>query len=414
MDVVKPKPKFKVSRQVKVTVISVIFLLVILSFAQASISTASLSKKDLLISQVKHGDLAITVNGYGKLVSEKLQLLTSLTQATVEEIVLKPGAIVTEESVIVRLANPELALEVENAKQELAQLNANLRQLKVNNQRELLTEQAVIAQLASELEAATLKRTAEQTLVEKGIVSNLTFRQSQLHEKQLTKRISILTTKLEQLSIVHNEAINIQKERIKQQQGKLAIAHNKVEKLTVKAGFEGVLQRLSVNLGQSVAPGQELALIGSTKDLIAEIKIPQNMSSLVKLGQTVKIDTRQSIIHGTVARIDPIVTQNTVSIDINLPKRLPNNAKPQQNIDAEIISKTLKNINYIERPANLKAQSTFTLYQLNEKHDLAKRKSLKFGEKTGRYIEILSDVNEGDAFIISDLSNYTDVNIDIN
>ena len=414
MDIIKEKKQTILNMKTKIAIGLLATLLIIFSLINLSLNQVTLTKKDLLISQVQQGDLAITVDGYGKLVSEKLQLITALTQATVEEILLKPGAIVSKDSVIVRLANPELQLNVENAQQELAQYKANLRQLSVNQTRELLTEQATIAEIKSRYEAAKLKRVAEQSLIADGIVSDLTFKQSQLNENQLSERVSILSEKLQQLYLVHSEAINIQEERIKQRLGRLSIAKSRLEKLQVKAGFDGVLQRLSVNLGQSLAPGQEVALIGSIKDLIAEIKVPQNQSYLVKLGQKVMIDTRQATVTGIVARIDPVVEDNTVRIDVKLPKNLPDSAKPQQNIDAEIISKTLNNIKYIERPANLKAQSILSLYQLNQAQDLAAIKSVKFGEKTGRYIEILSEVNIGDRFIISDLSNYQADEIAIN
>jgi len=414
MDIIKEKKQTILNMKTKIAIGLLATLLIIFSLINLSLNQVTLTKKDLLISQVQQGDLAITVDGYGKLVSEKLQLITALTQATVEEILLKPGAIVSKDSVIVRLANPELQLNVENAQQELAQYKANLRQLSVNQTRELLTEQATIAEIKSRYEAAKLKRVAEQSLIADGIVSDLTFKQSQLNENQLSERVSILSEKLQQLYLVHSEAINIQKERIKQRLGRLSIAKSRLEKLQVKAGFDGVLQRLSVNLGQSLAPGQEVALIGSIKDLIAEIKVPQNQSYLVKLGQKVIIDTRQTTITGVVARIDPVVEDNTVSIDVKLPNNLPESAKPQQNIDAEIVSKTLNNIKYIERPANLKAQSTLSLYQLNQAQDLAASKPVEFGEKTGRYIEILSEVNIGDRFIISDLSNYQPNEIAIN
>ena len=327
MDIVKSKQAPKLSKKLKTTLLLITAIILAFSYAKASFNEVSLTKKDLLISEVQQGDLAITVDGYGKLISEKVQLITSLTKATVQEIVLKPGAIVTKESIIVRLANPELQLVVDNAQQELAQIQANLRQLKVNQKRELLTEQAIIAELQSNFEAAQLKRVAEQELVADGIVSELTFKQSQLNESQLNKRIKILTERLQQLNLVHTEAINIQHQRIKQQVGRLTIAKNRLAKLDVKAGFDGVLQRLSVNLGQSLAPGQEIALIGSIKELIAEIKVPQNQSSIVEIGQRVLVDTRQGTITGTVSRIDPIVEQNTVTIDVTLPKNLPDSAK---------------------------------------------------------------------------------------
>ncbi len=414
MDIAKKKSKSRFSTKSIVAVIIVITCAFAVGFSKSHLNTVTLSKKDLLISEVKQGDLTISVGGYGKLVSEKLQLITALTQATVQEIVLKPGAVVSHDSIIVKLANPELHLSAENAKQELAQLQANLRQLRVNHKRELLTEEATIAELQSLFEAANLKRVAEQSLVEDGIVSELTFKQSQLNEKQLQKRINILTKRLAQLSEVHSEAINIQQQRVNQQLGKLEIAQSKVDRLIITAGFDGVLQRLSVNLGQSLAPGQEIALIGSTKELIAEIKIPQSQASTVLLDQIVIIDTRQAKIEGRVARIDPIVEQNTVRIDIALPPSLPASAKPQQSVDAEIITNTLRNVTYIERPANIQSQSETTLFALNHEQDSAQANLVRLGEKTGRYIEITSKVVPGQRYIISDLSNYQVKKISVN
>ncbi len=406
MDVIKTHKKTWLSKKTLLTVILLLVIIMTIAFAKMSYHAVQIAKKDLLISDIKHGDLNIIVEGYGVLASEKLQLITTLTSATVKEIVLKPGANVTKNSVIVRLENPELHLIVESAEQELTQLTANLRQLKVSQTRELLTEQALIAELQASFDSAKLKREAEQKLVADGIISDLTFKQSQLNEKQLGQRITLLAKRLEQLSLVHTESINIQVERIKQQEGRLTIAQNRLKSLEVTAGFDGVLQRLSVNLGQSLAPGEEVALIGSTKELIAEIKIPQSQASQVKTGQKVIIDTRQEKIIGVVARIDPIVKQNTVSIDVALPKHLPDNAKPQQNIDAEVITSTLSNINYIERPVNILSQSESSLYQLNNQRDSATLRNVKFGKKSGRFIEVLSDVKVGDVFIISDLSNY--------
>jgi len=415
MDIVKQKTKTKIINPKNIlSVIGLLLLMTLIAFAKSSLDQVSLAKKDLLFSTVKKGNLDITVEGYGKLTSDKLQLITTLTRATVKEIILKPGAAVSRESIIVKLANPELLQQVENAQQELSQIKANLRQLRVNQKRELLDEDGRLAELESRYETAKLRRVAEEKLVKDGIVSELTYKESVLNEKQLDKRITILHKRVEQLSLVHQEGINIQQERIKQQQGKLNVAQDRLDKLNVKAGFDGVLQKLSVKLGQSLAPGQEVALIGSVTELIALIRVPQSQIQLVEVGQQVEVDTRQDKIIGQVVRIDPIVADNTVEVEIALPSSLPKSARPQQSVDAIITAATLQDVHYIERPANTKAQANVDLYKLNNDHALAKRVPIKFGEKTGRYIEVRNGAQAGDQFIISDLSNYSVEEITIN
>jgi HlyD family secretion protein len=407
MDVVKEKPSKKNKFLDKKHLVGIMLatVVVVLAFmASQSAGTASVLRSDILMDKVQYGDLEVVIEGYGNLTSDKQKLLTSLTRATVKEIVLKPGAVVTTDSIIVRLENQELLQQIDNTQQELAQAHANLRQLKLNQQRTLLDESAKMAEITASYETARLKRRAEEKLVKEGIVSRLTFQASQLNEKQYAKRLEILMQRIEQLKLVQKEAINIQQEKIKQQQGRQAIAQSRLDALVVKAGFEGVLQRLSVELGQSLAAGQEIALIGSTRHLIALIKVPQNQAQQISIGQKAIIDTRRDKIEGRVARIDPIVVDNTVNIEISLPTELPASARPQLSVDGIIIADTLKQITYIKRPANVKPNSHSQLYRLDNEMQNAQLQSIQFGHQAGRFIQIISGAQASQRFIISDLS----------
>lgn len=381
-----------------------IAVLLMLVWAINKNGEVSLEREDLLIESVQHGDLEVIIEGYGTLTSDKQQLITSFSPATVKEIVLKPGAHVSANSVIVRLENPELVQQLENAEQELIQSQANLRQLVLNNQRESLNESANLAEITARFDTAKLRRTAEEKLVKKGIVSQLTFQQSSLDEQQLKQRISILKERINQLKLVHEESVNIQNERVKQQQGRLNIAQSRLDKLTVRAGFDGVLQRLSVELGQSLSAGQEVALIGSVTDLIALIRVPQSQAQLVTIGKRAVIDTRRDKIEGVVSRIDPIVDNNTVEIEIALPASLPASARPQLNVDGKIIADTLQNIQYIKRPAGAQSNTSTSLYKLSNQSK-ATPQALRFGVQAGQFIQVLSGASVGEQFIISDLSN---------
>jgi multidrug efflux pump subunit AcrA (membrane-fusion protein) len=363
----------------------------------------TVKRNDVLFGTVKKGDLQVEIEGYGALRSDRQLLITSLTPATVQEIVLKPGAFVTPKSIIVQLANPELQQRVDSAEQELLQRKANLRQLKLNQKREILNESARFTEMEALYETAKVRREAQSGLVKLGIVSALGYKESLVHETQLNKRLNIHQQRTAALKLVNQEAINIQLERIKQQQGQLDIAQNRLDRLTVKAGFSGVLQRLSVELGQSLAAGQEIALIGSVQDLIALVRVPQSKAQQIFIGQKAIVDTRRDKIIGTVARIDPVVVENTVEVEISLPK-LPSSARPQLSVDAVIITETLTNITYIERPVNGKANSKTHLFRLDGSHDNAIKIEVKFGKEAGRYIEIINGGKVNDTFIVSDLS----------
>ena len=405
MDVKKVKPKQNKFKSMPVIGGLAVCLLAALTwYVSANAGGTSVKRNDLLFGTVKQGDLQVEIEGYGALRSDKQLLITSLTSATVQEIVLKPGALVSANSIIVQLANPELQQLVDSAVQELSQRKANLRQLKLNHKREILNESGSFAEMEASYETAKVRLEAQSGLVKSGIVSVLAYKESLVHEAQLKKRIIIHHQRTAALKLVNQEAINIQLEQIKQQQGQLDIAQNRLDRLTVRAGFSGVLQRLSVELGQSLAAGQEIALIGSVQDLIALVRVPQSKAQQIFIGQKAIVDTRRDKIVGTVSRIDPVVVENTVEIEIALPDQLPASARPQLSVDAVIITDILTNITYMERPVNGKANSNSNLFRLDESHNTAMIIAVKFGKEAGRYIEIIEGGKVNDTFIVSDLS----------
>lgn len=413
MGIVKTKVVKQLSLWHKLILLLAVILIMAVIYQFSSQGGVSVSRSHIIISDVRQGELAITVTGYGELKSAQQQLLTAKTSATVQAILLKPGAIVTSDSVIVQLANPALEQQLENAQQELNKLNANLRQLRLNNTRELLNEHSYVAQSHAAYENAKLKLKAETSLVEQGIVSTLNYQRSRLDEQQLGQQLAIAKQRAEQLKAVHIESENIQLEQIKQQQGLVAMAQTQLANLSVIAGIDGVLQRLPIELGQSVNAGQEIALIGSVDSLIAIIQVPQNQVDDIRLGQLAQVDTRRGVVMAKVARISPVVSNNTVEVELSLPKKLPENVRPQLTVDANIKVAQLKNVAYIERPANVKPHSVRELYQVNSQQQSARLVDIKFGREAGRFIEILSGAQLDQQLIISDLTNLTRSNSEI-
>ena len=65
-----------------------------------------------------------------------------------------------------------------------------------------------------------------------------------------------------------------QRARIEQMEALLALRQDKVDRLSVRAGLHGILQLMEVEVGQLVAPGDELARVSDPTHLKAELKIP--------------------------------------------------------------------------------------------------------------------------------------------
>lgn len=408
MDVVKQKPVHNQYKRTAIIIFGIAVTCILAMLLMGKESHRQVNRNQLVLSTVKQGDLRIQVQGYGVLRSHKQKLLTSLTSATVEEIVLRPGAKVTPDSIILRLNNPELHEEAERARMQLNQEKANLRKLELNNQRELLAEESNLADIVARFNMVKLRREAEQELVDKGIVSRLTYNTTVLEQEQLHESMQIQRNRIAQLKLVNQEGLNIQQEQINQTEALYLTVQNRVDALAVKAGINGILQRLPVELGQSIPAGQELALVGSEQDLLALIRVPQAQAEKIQLGQTAEVTTRRDLIPGKVSRITPEVQEGTVTVEIQFTAALPASARPELNVDAVIYTAELKNTLYIDRPVNVRVNSSNSLYKLDPTKQMAEYSEVRYGEDAGKYIQLLDGAALNDTFIVSDMTGFTD------
>jgi len=360
----------------------------------------------LRIATIKQGDFDVKIDGYGRLRAKHQRLLTSQSQAIVESIQLYPGAKVTKESIILTLSDPRLEQEVVNARLELARQHAEFKEQKISHKSQLLERDAQIALLKSELENAQLRVEAEQKLIDKGIVSALDFKRTQLNVRQLKQRLEIEFLRQAQLKEMQQERLKISKDLITQFELNFETINNRYKRLTVRAGLEGVLQTLPIEIGQSVMPGTQLAMVGSVKQLVAELRVQQNQADQVAIGMQATISTFGATITAQVLRIDPIVTDGRVMIELDLLGKLPTNARPDLTVEGKIHVKQIKNTLFVEQPQDAYAFKNKDIFKITNDDQSALLSTLKFGTLSGNTIEITDGANAGEKIIISDMTQW--------
>jgi len=361
------------------------------------------AKGTVSIAKVEAGDFSIKVEGYGALQSLNKRLLTATSNAIVDEIKLKAGAVVNADTVLMTLKNPRLEADLRKALAKLQNSKTQKRQVLLQQQRELLNNESLLAEIEAEEEIAMLQVDAERALAKSGIVSGINAKRNELRAKQLNNKVELERNKIDKIVAVHSEALLIQDDLISQARDEFDVAKLMVEQLSVKAGMAGVLQRTSLDLGQSVTIGTELALIGSLSPLIAEIKVPQLQAHIVTPGMQAEINTVNGQILGQVVRIDPVVSEGAVQVDIQLNDGVYKDVKPMQLVDATIFAQVQKGIHYIKTPVGVSENTSALLFKLS-KDGLADQVEVKFGKASGQLIQVLSGLKAGDEIITSKLT----------
>ena len=371
-------------------------------------SENTVSLKDVRVATVQSGTMNVRATGYGILRSRQQMLLTAHHTATVKEIFLRAGDEVSKDSVIMVLNNPELLQELDAVRISLSKEKANLRKLILTHQQLMLAEKSELAKLNTELKAQQLKENAEKQLVGSGVVSSITYQTTKLNFEQLKLSVELKEQAIGQLNAISAEVENIQKEQINEMKGLYDKAQGRVNRLTIRAGLNGTVQRMPVELGQSVLAGDELALVASDDDLIALIKVSQSKAQNLKNGQSVNVKAVSEIIKGKIRRIAPQVTDGTIEVEVEFYGSLPPSARPELNVDAEIEIVTIENALYMERPENAQSFQGMQLLKLDGNKESAAHTFVEFGEVSGNTIQILAGAVPQDEFILNNISLNSD------
>jgi len=396
----------KVSKKLIISFLVVALVLICILGLFSLKSEPKIPSETLRIATIKKGDFSVKVDGYGRLRAKHQRLLTSQSQAIVESIQLYPGAIVVKDSIILTLSDPNLEQEVVNARLELARQYAEFKEQKISHKSQLLERDAQIALLKSDLENSQLRLEAEQKLVKKGIVSMLDFKRTQLNVRQLKQRLKIEYLRQEQLKEMQKERLKISKDLITQFELNFKTINNRFSRLTVRAGLEGVLQTLPVEIGQSVMPGTQLATVGSVKQLVAELRVQQNQADQIAIGMSAVISTFGAKISAKVLRIDPVVTDGRVIIELDLLGKLPVNARPDLTVEGKIQVKTIENTLYVEQPQDAFSFKNKDIFKLANDEKTALLTPIEFGTLSGNTIEVINGAQAGEKIIISDMAQW--------
>jgi HlyD family secretion protein len=343
------------------------------------------------------------VRGSGTLVPEDIRWINTTTQGRVERILLRPGANVTRDTVILELSNPELEQSVRDAQLAHQSALAAYENRKTELERALLQEQSELASVETQYNNSVLNLEAQEELFKEGLVSELQVKQIRSQTADLKSRVEIAKKRLDSTKSGIKSQLAPQEAEVAQRRAQYQLRVQQLEDLKVKAGMPGVLSQVPVEVGAQVGPGTNLARVADPTRLKAEVRIAETQTKDIRIGQIAEVDTRNGIIPGRVIRIDPAATGGTVGVDISLEGELPPGARPDLSVDGTITLEKLADVIKVGRPAFGQENSTVMLFKLDGNGE-AHRVQVKLGRTSVNEIEILEGLQPGDQVILSDMS----------
>jgi len=417
MDIKRPA-KSKIKKRIRTGLFITVGLLAIgavtIGLAKLKPAAPTLEQSTAVIDTVKRGQMLREVRGIGTLVPQLTRWVPAPAEGRVERILVQPGVEVGANTVIFEMSNPQVEQQAMDAEFQLKAAQADRESLRVRLDSDGLTQQSAIASIKAEYSQAKMQLDTDEVLGKQGLVPGILLKVARVRVQDLADRLKVEEARLAMGSKATKAQINSQDSRIQQLRALSTLKREQANALKVVAGTNGVLQQVSVQVGQQVTPGFNMARVADPASLKAELRIPETQIKDVRIGQPVAVDTRNGIIQGQVSRIDPAAREGTFVVDAELTGPLPASARPDLSVDGTIELERLTNVLYVGRPAFGQGQQTVGLFRLTPDGQEAARTQVTLGRSSVSTIEIVSGLNEGDRVILSDTSsmdNYSRIRI---
>jgi HlyD family secretion protein len=408
MDIARPELKQRKRRRQIFIGCGVALLLSVAVAGLAALGPAvpSVDRSSVLLGTVKRGELLREVRGPGTLVPKEIRWIAAETSARVERIVVKPGAPVEPDTIVLELSNPEVDDQLLAAKTALTAAQSDLAAKRTDLNSKLLDEQSSLAQARSEYESARMQAEAEKVVAEKGVIPAVQYKRSLVALEQLKNRVTIEEQRVAEYRRNIAAQIAAEQARLDQLVGTRDLRLRQANALHLRAGIHGVLQQVPVEEGQQVAAGTNLARVARPDELMAQLRIAETQAKDITLGQAVKVDTRNGLVDGKVLRVDPAVRNGSVLVDVELDGKLPPGARPDLSVDGTIEIERLPDVLYVGRPAFGQPDSEVRLFRTDPANGVASRVPVRLGKASVNLIEVRDGLKVGDEVVLSDTSAY--------
>jgi HlyD family secretion protein len=366
----------------------------------------SIDESEIWIGEVKRGQMAREVRGVGVLAPSNIRWIVSASAGRVERILVKPGARVEQGTILAHVSNPQLNRQLQQAQWDWDAAKAKLLAVTAELEEQKLEQQMLIAEAELNLESAKMLEQAQLPLAQKNIISDIDFENTKLQTRQNEVMLTFRRKSQQRRLEVIEARLQAEKAQVEKFHNLVSNIEAQVAELTITAGIDGVLQAISVEVGQQVDLGSTIAHVADPASLVAELQIPQVQAKDIALDLPVSIDTRNGLIEGRVSRIDPRVSQGNVQVDIELLSTLPQGARPDLSITGIITIESIQDTFYVERPSGISPKTESKLFVLDPGNQIANQTTVNLGRASVSQIEILSGLSAGDFVLISDTSAF--------
>ena len=391
-------------------IVAAVVLLAAGAFAFPSISRwaradRSIDGKTLRFGTVTRGDLLRDLAVQGRVVASLSPTLFSPGQGIVS-LRTKAGSQVKEGDILAVVDSKELHAALDQARSQLMTSRAELDRQKIITRQSQLRAQQQVELLTLRVAAAKRQLERVERTFKEGLSNKADYETAQdnvrIAEMELAQARSEQGLSRETLGF----EVATREQQLLRTESVAGELQKRVDDLTIRAPFDGMVASVAVQDRDAVAPNQPIVQVVNLSSLELEIGLPEEYANETGIGTEATIQFMGREYPGRVTAISPEVVNNQVIATVAFAGEQPQGLKQNQRLTTRLTFESRRNVLKVPRGAFLEAEGSRAAYVVDGQ--MATRREIEVGATSAAEVEVTKGLKEGETIVVSDTSAFQD------
>jgi len=364
----------------------------------------SVRRDDLRTAIVDRGPVDAAISATGQVVAEVEQVITSPVEARVLRVRERPGAKLAAGQPILELDVSQARLTVDKLSQDL-EIKANAQaQSRLTLKKSLIDLEGRAEVKALQLASLEAQLERDRQLSAQGLLSQEQLKKSELATAQAgieLKQLRAERDNAQESTRTQLAGLDLEIEKLRKDEREAA---RQLDLASPRADRAGVLTWVITEEGISVTRGQALARVADFSSFRVDASVSDVHAKRLAIGQPAIVRIGEERLEGTVAAINPTVSNGVITAAIALTERSSPLLRSNLRVDVEIVTARRPETLRVRRGPFATGEGTQPVFVVRGPR--LERQSVTFGIASVDYFEVIAGLMPGDNVVISDMRDY--------
>lgn len=371
-------------------------------------ATLRVDKDKITIEEIHTGTFNDYIRIMGNVEPITFIQLSAMEGGRVIEKIIEEGSMVKKGDIIVKLENPNLAMDILYSESQLAEKENFLRNTLLNMEKEKLSLRQ--ERLKNELDVTRARRKYEQnqTLYKEDLIAREDYLTAKEDYENALQGNQMLIERQKQDSIYRSIEILQMQESLENMKQNFKLVRERYDNLNIKAPIDGQLGTLALEIGQTVSNGAEIGKVNVLDNYKVVAQIDEHYIDRVRKDLEATLERQGANFKMRVLKVYPDVKGGQFKTDLSFDGQMPDNIRTGQTYHINLQLGQSDEAVLIPRGAFYQSTGGQWIFVVSPDGNEAHRRTIKIGKQNPQFYQVIEGLEAGEKVITSGYEMYGD------